>query len=91
MASGMLAAEAVHHALTQGSPPALLPNGTPKPLEVASYEKSLRNSWIYDELEHARNIRPGFRFGLWPGLLHAALDHYVFRGKAPWTLKNRRV
>ena len=32
-----------------------------------------------------RNIRPAFRWGLWAGLVHAALDTYVFRGRAPWT------
>jgi electron-transferring-flavoprotein dehydrogenase len=33
-----------------------------------------------------RNIRPGFRWGLWLGLAHAALDTYIFRGRAPWTM-----
>ncbi len=35
-----------------------------------------------------RNIRPGFRCGLWAGLLYAALDTYLLRGRAPWTLRN---
>ena len=35
-----------------------------------------------------RNIRPGFaKFGLWGGLINAAVDTYVFRGRAPWTLR----
>ncbi len=35
-----------------------------------------------------RNIRPGFRWGLWAGLVHAALDTYILRGRAPWTLRH---
>jgi electron-transferring-flavoprotein dehydrogenase len=36
-----------------------------------------------------RNIRPGFaKWGLWGGLLNAALDTYVLRGRAPWTLSH---
>src|SRR5262249_8962814 len=33
-------------------------------------------------------IRPGFRWGLWSGLAHAAIDTYLLRGKAPWTLRH---
>ncbi len=43
---------------------------------------------MYDELYKVRNIRPGFRFGLFAGLLHAAIDTFIFRGRAPWTLRN---
>lgn len=49
-----------------------------------------RNSWVYDELHTARNIRPSFHFGgLYGGLIYSALDTYIFRGKAPWTFKQR--
>ncbi len=74
MKSGMLAAEAAFEAL----------GGSGGGLEA--YPAALRGSWIQEELHQARNIRPGFRLGLWPGLAHAALDAYVLRGKAPWTL-----
>ncbi len=38
-------------------------------------------------LRAVRNIRPGFaKFGLCGGMLNAAVDTYVFRGQAPWTL-----
>ena len=75
MKSGMLAAEAVFEALGAGGPAML-----------EAYPAALRASWVQAELHQARNIRPGFRFGLLPGLAHAALDAYVLRGKAPWTL-----
>lgn len=80
MKSGMVAAEAVFEALQ--------PEDAMRP-DVAAYEDRLRDSWLWDELHRVRNIRPGFaRFGLWGGLANAALDSYVFRGKAPWTFRN---
>jgi electron-transferring-flavoprotein dehydrogenase len=39
------------------------------------------------ELHKVRNIRPGFRRGLWFGLANAALETVTF-GHLPWTLKN---
>ncbi len=74
MKSGMLAAEATFAVLDDGPLPVL-----------ADYEETLRRSWVYRELHLARNIRPGFRFGLWGGLAHAAFDAYALRGRAPWT------
>jgi electron-transferring-flavoprotein dehydrogenase len=53
---------------------------------LSDYPERVKQSWIYPELKAVRNIRPAFRFGLWAGLLHAALDTFIFRGKAPWTL-----
>lgn len=55
---------------------------------MAPYEIALRNSWIAKELYGVRNIRPAFRYGLWVGLLYSALDTYVFRGRAPWTMRH---
>jgi electron-transferring-flavoprotein dehydrogenase len=75
MKSGMLAAEAVFEALGAGGAATL-----------DAYPAALRASWVQDELHQARNVRPGFRFGLFGGLVHAALDAYLLRGKAPWTL-----
>jgi electron-transferring-flavoprotein dehydrogenase len=77
MKSGMLAAEAVAEALA----------GNERGAEPASYEARLRGSWLWDELYKVRNIRPAFaKFGLYGGLVNAALDTYVLRGRAPWTL-----
>jgi electron-transferring-flavoprotein dehydrogenase len=78
MKSGMLAAEAIANALSDGAP-----------AEVTAYADALKASWVHEELHQVRNIRPGFaKFGLYGGLANAALETYVFRGKAPWTLKN---
>ncbi len=78
MKTGMLCAEAAFAALAQDGPIATLD----------AYPQSLRESWVWEELHGVRNIRPAFQKGLYAGLVHAAIDTYVFRGKAPWTLRH---
>ncbi|NOG69132.1 electron transfer flavoprotein-ubiquinone oxidoreductase [Roseicella sp. DB1501] len=76
MKSGMVAAEAVAAALA----------GEARPPVLEAYPEALSKSWVWTELQGVRNIRPGFaKYGLWGGLVNAALDTYLFRGKAPWT------
>jgi electron-transferring-flavoprotein dehydrogenase len=74
MKSGMVAAETVYRSLAGDA--------------SADYRAALAASWIWPELHAVRNIRPGFRWGLWGGLVHAALDTYILRGRAPWTLRH---
>ncbi|ACA11627.1 electron transfer flavoprotein-ubiquinone oxidoreductase [Xylella fastidiosa subsp. multiplex] len=69
--SGMLAAE--HLVATQ-----LTPYG---------FDAKLRASKAMTELKQVRNIKPGFKKGLWLGLLNAAWETAT-RGASPWTLKN---
>ena len=78
MKSAMVAAEAVFAHLT---------GNVQGPVET--YPPALARSWVWPELKAVRNIRPAFRHGLWAGLAHAALDTYIFRGRAPWTLRHR--
>ncbi len=75
MKSGMLAAEAAFEALGAGAPPLL-----------EGYPRRLEQSWLWPELKAVRNIRPGFRWGLYGGLATSALSTFVFRGREPWTL-----
>jgi electron-transferring-flavoprotein dehydrogenase len=79
MKSGMVAAETVFARLGDAAPE----NGS-----AHDYRATLSRSWVWDELRRARNIRPAFRWGLWAGLAHAAVDTYLFGGNAPWTLHN---
>jgi electron-transferring-flavoprotein dehydrogenase len=81
MKSGMLAAECCCEELRKPEP-------SPEP---SQYAETLRRSWIIEELYAVRNIRPGFRWGLLPGLLHAAVDTYLWRGRAPYTWKLGRA
>ncbi|KAF0118574.1 MAG: electron-transferring-flavoprotein dehydrogenase [Rhodospirillaceae bacterium] len=77
MMSGILAAETIFTALTTGTGD-----------EVTAYATAVRKSWIYDELKEVRNIRPAFRWGLWPGMAYAGLETYLFKGRTPWTLRH---
>lgn len=80
MESGMLAASACFEAL-QVSQTA--------PIELTNYASKIKQSWIADELYKVRNVRPGFQHGLLLGLINAAFETYITRGKTPWTLHNR--
>ena len=68
--SGMLAAE---HLAANG-------------LEPAGFDARLRASEAMKELKQVRNIKPGFKKGLWFGLLNAAWETAT-GGHSPWTLK----
>ncbi|KAL3135809.1 hypothetical protein ABBQ32_007371 [Trebouxia sp. C0010 RCD-2024] len=88
MKSGMLAAQATFSALT-ASPPHPTSSSRRQPVDLSSYQTAMEASYVWDELRDSRNIRPGFKLGLWGGLAHAALDTYLLRGNAPWTLRHR--
>lgn len=74
MKSGMTAAESIFNSLT--------------PEECTAYSDNIKKTWVWRELRQSRNIRPALNWGLWPGMIYAAIDTYLFRGKAPWTFKN---
>ncbi|MEI6559300.1 MAG: electron transfer flavoprotein-ubiquinone oxidoreductase [Rhodospirillaceae bacterium] len=76
MKSGMTAAEALYdHFHTEASEP-----------EVVAYANRLKHTWMWDELHRSRNLRPPFQYGLVAGVVHSAVDAYLWRGKAPYTL-----
>ena len=77
MKSGMLAAEAAFDALATDRASD----------QLDSYPQAVKDSWIWNELYRVRNIRPSFRKGLWGGLAYAAIDTYLFWGRAPWTMR----
>ncbi len=71
--SGMLAAEALAKQLDEK--------------EATLYTDLFRESWLYKELYKVRNIRAGFHWGCWLGLLHSAFQ--TFGGwMVPYTLHN---
>jgi len=79
MQSGMIAAKAcIEH----------LQKSNAKGQEFDAYPQLIEKSWVYKQLYKVRNIRPGFRYGLLPGLILAAWETYVTHGHSPWTLKN---
>lgn len=80
MKSGMIAAEEIAKALQANYE-------TPE-ANLDSYHQSLKESWLYQELYQARNVRPSFKWGLWLATIYTGIDQILFRGKAPWTLKH---
>ena len=77
--SGIIAAEAAFETLTKPSP---------HPTELTTYPERIQRSWMMKELYKARNVRPGFQYGLYIGLANAAFETYITRGKSPWTLSH---
>ena len=57
-------------------------------LVADGFDAKLRASKVMDELREVRNIKPGFKRGLWFGMLNAAWET-VLKGRSPWTLKNK--
>ncbi len=76
MKSAIVAADAVADALSRDDPPAVL----------EGYPEALRKTWLWDELYRVRNIKPAFHRGMWAGIAYSAIDTFLLRGRAPWTL-----
>ena len=57
-------------------------------LASAGFDARLRGSEVMDELKKVRNIKPGFKKGLWLGMANAAWET-VTGGASPWTLKGK--
>jgi len=78
MKSGMIAAEALAtHLANEDSNP-----------ECVGYEPAFKSSWVHEELYKVRNIRPGFHWGLFIGLIHAAFQT-LGGWRLPYTLKHK--
>ena len=55
--------------------------------ECTTYTDLFQSSWLYDELYKVRNIRQGFHWGRFMGLIHAAFQ--TFGGwRLPYTLRH---
>jgi electron-transferring-flavoprotein dehydrogenase len=57
-------------------------------LAPAGFDAKLRDSEVMRELHRVRNVKPGFKRGLWFGMLNAAWET-ITGGRSPWTLKNK--
>lgn len=80
MKTGMLAAESIAAALATT-------DGGHAVLE--DFEQRVRDSWVWRELEQARNFGPAqHRFGALGGAVFAWFDQNIARGRLPFTLHN---
>ncbi len=80
--SAMLAAEAVFPLLDNEG------ENAQSGKEAATYQNLFEQSWLYRELHAARNIRPAFKWGMWPAFAYTGLEQYILKGRTPWTLKH---
>jgi len=82
MKTGMLAAESMFAALASGDDASAV---------LEDYEARVRESWVYSELERARNFGPAQKkFGVFLGAAFAWVDQNLFGGRLPFTLHNRQ-
>lgn len=83
MKSGMLAAEAAFQAIRDGR------EGD----DLVSYRSAFDASWIREDLDRARNVKPALsRWGLWGGMLYAGMDMWLrhLGLRLPWTLRHSK-
>ncbi|MBQ0782749.1 MAG: electron transfer flavoprotein-ubiquinone oxidoreductase [Amphritea sp.] len=81
MKSGMLAADSIYEALSEGDP-----GGR----ELSSYSEAFKASWAYEELYRTRNFGPAMhKFGTYLGGAFNYLDQNWFKGKMPFTLRDK--
>jgi electron-transferring-flavoprotein dehydrogenase len=75
----------VHQAIRSGSLAAehIVEKGS-----AAGFDARWRSSPGHAELRRVRNMKPGFKKGLWFGLANAGLETLT-GGRTPWTLKNK--
>jgi len=78
--TGMLAAESVYASVSADGAYA----------ELTDYEERVQQSWVHDELYRVRNFGPALhKFGTFLGAAFTFLDQNIFRGKLPFTMRNR--
>lgn len=87
MKSGMLAAEAVFEALARTT-------GDAKIRLLNAYPKALQDSWVWQDLDAVRNIKPMLsKYGSWGGTLLGGLEMWLaaINLRLPWTLKHQQA
>ena len=77
MKTGMLAAEAAYAAVTGGR----------QHDELSAYPEAFRNSWLYTELNKARNFKSWFKKGLTMATFMNGIEQFALKGNVPWTLR----
>ena len=78
MKSGIIAAEAINEHIKNDK-------------DLSNFEEKFKQSWLYDELYKARNVKPSFSWGLILGIIFTGIDQILFRGKLPFTLRHKHA
>ncbi len=86
MKTGMLAAEAAFEAICVA--------GRKGGDELSAYPTAVADSWVYKDLDAARNVKPALsRWGLRGGMVYAGLELWLrhFGIRLPWTLRHGKA
>ena len=75
--TGMLAAEAAYDALQAGR----------QHDELSAYPEAFQKSWLFTELNRARNFKQWFKKGRTVGTLMTGVEQFLLRGHVPWTIR----
>ena len=78
--TGMLAARAAYDAVQAGR----------QHDELAAYPEAFEKSWLYTELNKARNFKQWFKKGRTVATLMTGIEQYLFRGNMPWTIHREK-
>ena len=79
--TGMLAAEAAFDAVSADR----------RGDELLAYPQAFRKSWLYTELNKARNFKPWMAKGLYLGTLMVGIEQKLLGGNVPWTIHNKHA
>jgi electron-transferring-flavoprotein dehydrogenase len=83
--SGMLAADATFEAIQNGR----------QSDELQNYPQAFAQSWLFDELEAARNFKAWFKWGNFVGGLMVGIEHWLLPklglAAPPWTIQRERA
>jgi electron-transferring-flavoprotein dehydrogenase len=74
--TGMLAARAAFDAVTAGR----------QRDELAAYPEAFEHSWLYKELNKARNFKQWFKKGRTVATVMTGVEQFLLRGTIPWTI-----
>jgi electron-transferring-flavoprotein dehydrogenase len=79
--TGMLAAEAAYEALQANR----------QHDELSAYPEAFDKSWLFKELNKARNFKAWFKWGLTVATLGNGFEQFALRGNMPWTLRRNKA
>ncbi len=78
--TGMLAAEAAYDAVQAGR----------QYDELTAYPAAFEKSWLYTELNKARNFKAWFKKGLGVATFMNGIEQWLLKGHIPWTLHRHK-
>jgi electron-transferring-flavoprotein dehydrogenase len=78
--TGMLAAQAAFDAVVAGR----------RHDELSAYPQAFEKSWLFTELNKARNFKQWFKKGRTVATVMTGIEQFVLRGSIPWTIHRAR-